>query len=54
MDSDHDIYIYADAKEWAARYRVSFSVPTEVLELGLERLRGVLEEVRREVGTPLR
>ncbi|KAI4096428.1 MAG: hypothetical protein LQ344_000936 [Seirophora lacunosa] len=35
------------------RYRVSFSVPTEILELGLERLSGVLEEVRGEIGAPL-
>ncbi|KAL8653466.1 MAG: hypothetical protein Q9210_002072, partial [Variospora velana] len=32
---------FAEEHGW---YRVSFSVPTEVLEMGLERLRGVLEE----------
>ncbi|KAL8734962.1 MAG: hypothetical protein Q9181_003011 [Wetmoreana brouardii] len=38
---------FAEEHGW---YRVSFSVPKEVLELGLERLGRVLEEVRRESG----
>ncbi|KAI4152327.1 MAG: hypothetical protein L6R39_001852 [Caloplaca ligustica] len=38
---------FAEEHGW---YRVSFSVPGEVLEVGLERLGEVLEEVRREVG----
>ncbi len=36
---------FAEAHGW---YRVSFSVPGEVLELGLQRLKGVLDEVRME------
>ncbi|KAL9023480.1 MAG: hypothetical protein Q9196_007175 [Gyalolechia fulgens] len=37
---------FAEEHGW---YRVSFSVPKDVLEVGLERLGKVLEEVKREV-----
>ncbi|KAL8704989.1 MAG: hypothetical protein Q9201_001886 [Fulgogasparrea decipioides] len=38
---------FAEEHGW---YRITFSVPREVLELGLERLGRVLQEVRRESG----
>ncbi|KAI4128801.1 MAG: hypothetical protein LQ338_002553 [Usnochroma carphineum] len=38
---------FAEEHGW---YRISFSVPGDVLDVGLERLRGLLEEVKAEVG----